>query len=252
MTPRLARTPVRRLLTAVVLAGFAQLAACGQKPDEAPPEKVTVITTAVVASRDLPVTESAVGSSTALGAAEDLDPNTVRRGTFTIRLPFPVRVARQLRLGQEVALSSFDAPERRATAHIRQIRPALDSTTQSMEVIAELPGGREWYSLGSVRGEVVLGVHRGAVVIPEQAVVLRPGRDPLASTTVVYVVNAAVVNERRIVTGLSRDGELEVLSGLKPGETIAVDGASQLSDGAKVKRRDVSAATAGDGEPKAP
>lgn len=233
----------------LLLAGLVILAACGKKPDEAPPEKVTFVTTAVVTKRDLPVTESAVGSTTALGTAEDLDPNAVRRGTFTIRLPFPVGVARQLHLGQEVVLSSFDNSNRHATAHIRQIRPSLDSTTQSMEVIAELPGGREWYSMGSVRGEVMLGVHRGAVVIPEQAVVLRPGSDPLASTTVVYAVNAGVANERQIRTGMSRDGEVEVLSGLKPGETIVVDGASQLSEGAKVRLRDsgAPAAAAGSG-----
>lgn len=242
MIPYPLRIPARLLL-----AGFVLLAACGKKPDEAPPEKVTVVTTAVVAKRDLPITESAIGSTTALGTAEDLDPNAVRRGTFTIRLPFPVRVARQLHTGQEVVLSSFDNPNRRAMAHIRQIRPALDSTTQSMEVIAELPGGREWYSMGSVRGEVVLGVHRGAMVIPEQAVVLRPGSDPLASTTVVYAVNNGVANERLIQTGMSRDGEVEVLSGLKPGETIVIDGASQLSEGAKVRLREATAQTTGSG-----
>lgn len=223
----------------LVLANLAVLAACNKTQAEKPPERVTVITAATIRQKDLPVTESAVGSTTVLGAAEALDPNQMRRGSFTIRLPFPDRVARQLRIGQSIRLSSFDQPDKNATAYIKQIRPALDSTTQSMEVIAELPGGREWYSMGSVRGEVVLGVHQRALVVPEHAVVLRP------AGSVVYVVNGDTVSERVVTTGILRDGEIEILSGLKPGETVTVDGAAQLSDGIKVRLRDAASAAAG-------
>jgi multidrug efflux pump subunit AcrA (membrane-fusion protein) len=228
----------------ILLAALATLLACSKPADDKPVERLTVVTTAAAVRKDLPVTESVVGSTTALGVAEQLDPNAARRGTFTIRLPFPVRVARQLRVGQPVTLSSFDRPERRAAAHIREIRPALDSTTQTMEVIAELPGGREWYSLGSVRGEVVLGLHRGAIVVPEQAVVLRPGREPGSATTVVYVVDGETATERRVDIGLQREGEIEILTGLAPGEAVAVDGASQLTEGARVRRREAAATTA--------
>jgi len=235
---------MKKLPILLLVAGLATFAACTKKEAEKPQERATVITTAVVKQKDLPVVESAVGSATVLGAAEGLDPNQLRRGTFTIRLPFPNRVARQLRVGQSVKLSSFDRPDKTATAYIRQIRPALDSTTQTMEVIAELPGGREWYSMGSARGEVTLGVHRGALVVPEQAVVLRP------AGSVVYIVAGDSVSEQVVTTGMLSDGDIEIVSGLKPGETVVVDGASQLSGGAKVRLRDTPPATAASGEGK--
>ena len=210
-------------IAALVLAG------CGKKEADKAPEKIVNITTATVKQKDLQVIESAVGNATQLGVAQALDPGQLRRSTFSVRLPFPEQAARQLRVGQSVKLTSFSDPGKVAQARITEIRPALDSSTQTMEVIAELPGGREWYSLGSVRGEVVVGVHRGALLVPEQATVLRP------SGTVVYVPENDVAKERTVQTGLTRDGEVEILSGLKAGETVVVDGAGLLSNGAKVR-----------------
>jgi RND family efflux transporter MFP subunit len=221
---------MNRTALVLVLAGLAVAAAgCGKKEADKPPVKLTNITTASVIRKDLPVVESAVGSATSLSVAQALDPTQVRRGSFTIRLPFPEHVARQLRIGQAVKLTSFDEPGKTATATVQQIRPALDSTTQTMEVIAALPGGREWTAIGSVRGEVVVGVRRGALVVPEQAVVLRP------AGAVAYVLEGEIVKERPLQTGLLRDGVMEITAGLKAGETVAVDGATLLSDGAQVR-----------------
>jgi len=75
-------------------------------------------------------------------------------------------------------------------------------------------------------------------VVLEQAVVLRP------AGTVVYVPEGDKVKERKVQTGVQRDGESEILTGLKPGETVVVDGAGMLSDGAKIKVRDSGEATA--------
>lgn len=216
----------------LALAGLTLLVACNKKEAEKPAEKLTNITVAKVEKRDLPVIESAVGNATSLGVAQALDPTRTRRGSFTVRLPFPEHVARLLRPGQAVRLTSFSDAKKTATATIREIRPALDSSTQTLEVIAELPGGREWYSLGSVRGEVTVGVHRGALVVPEQAVVLRP------AGTVVYVVAGEVATQRRVKTGIARDGVIEIAEGVQPDETVAVDGAALLSDNAKIKIRE--------------
>jgi multidrug efflux pump subunit AcrA (membrane-fusion protein) len=229
---------MNRITQSLLLAGLVVLAAgCSKKPVEQPAEKVINVTTALATKKDLPVIESAVGTTTSLSVAQALDPNSVRRGTFTIRLPFPEHVARQLHIGQSVRLTSFDDPKKAVTARVKEIRPALDSTTQTMEVIAELPAGHEWYSVGSVRGEVVVAVHQGATLVPEQAVVLRP------AGAVVYIPQDGVVRERPVQPGVQRNGEIEIQTGLKAGEAVVVDGASMLSDGAKIKVRDTQAAT---------
>jgi membrane fusion protein (multidrug efflux system) len=227
---------MNKITLTVLLAGFAVLAAgCGKKEADKPIENIVNVTTAVAVKKDLQISESVVGSTTSLSVAQALDPNSVQRGTFTIRLPFPEQVARQLRIGQSVRLTSFDDASKSATARVKEIRPALNSSTQTMEIIAELPAGKEWYSIGSVRGEVVMAVRRGAIVVPEQAVVLRP------AGSVVYVPEGDLVKERTVQTGQLRDGEIEILTGLTAGETVVVNGAGLLSDGAKIKRREAAA-----------
>lgn len=237
---------MNRIALLVILSFLVAISAgCGKKEAEKPAEKLVNITTAIAQKKDLSVTESAVGSTTSLSVAQALDPNKMSRATLTIRLPFPEHIARQLRIGQSVRLTSFDDTSKAATAYVKEIRPSLNSTTQTMEVIAELRGGHEWYSIGSVRGEVVTGVRRGALVVPEQALVLRP------AGSVVYVPEGDNVKERVVKQGIARDGEIEIVEGLKAGETVAVDGAGLLSDGAKVKRRDPGTAAATAAEPKA-
>ncbi len=214
----------------VLLTLAALLAGCGSKEPPKPPEKITIVTVARVAQKDLPVTESAVGMETALGVALDYDPTRGGGNTFYVRLPFPEHVANQLRLGQAVTLTTF-AGDKKAQGRIREIRPPLNVTTQSRDVIATVTNAG-WRPEGSIRGEVSLGVRRNALIVPEQAVVLRP------AGTVVYVIEGDVAKQRGIKTGIVSDGTIEIVEGLKVEETVAVDGASLLSDNAKIKVRE--------------
>lgn len=208
------------------------LAACTSKEPPKPPERVVTVTAAPATQRDIAVTESAVGAETAVVAALGYDPTRTTTGAAYIRLPFPESIALQLKVGQPVRLSNFASPEQTVTGHIREIRPALNITTVSREVIVAVPRSRKWRPEGSVRGEVTLGVRKNAVTVPEQAVVLRP------AGTVVYVVEGEVARERKVRPGIAREGVIEIADGLKPGETVVVDGAALLSDNVKVRIRE--------------
>jgi membrane fusion protein, multidrug efflux system len=219
---------------AVLAAGLlAFLAACSREAPKAP-EKISVITTATVKTRDLPMVESAVGAETVVGAALDFDPTRDTARRFFVRLPFPIHVARQIRVGQPISLTNF-TDNRTVNGRIRQIMPALNSLTQTIEIIAEVPNAGTWRPDGSIRGEIVLGIRRNALVVPEQAVVLRP------AGTVIYVPDNGVARERVVKQGILRDGEIEITSGVKNGETVIVDGAGLLTDGARVKLREATA-----------
>lgn len=214
----------------VFLALAALLAGCGSKEPPKPPEKITNVTVARVAQKDLQITESAVGMETALGVALDYDPTRGGGNTFYVRLPFPEHVANRFKLGQAVTLTSF-AGDKKAQGRIREIRPPLNVTTQSRDVIVTVMNAG-WRPEGSIRGEVNLGVRRNALIVPEQAVVLRP------AGTVVYVVDNEVAKQRGVKTGIVSDGTIEIVEGLKAEETVVVDGASLLSDNAKIKVRE--------------
>ncbi len=216
-----------------IIVLFSGVVACGKQEAAKPPEKITNVTVAPMRQIDIPITEVAVGAETAIGSALGYDPTRLGANTSYVRLPFPQHVATQLKIGQQVMLSNFSTPDKTVRGSIHEIRPALDTTTVSREVIVAVKNTRDWRPEGSVRGEAVLGIRKNALVAPEQAVVLRP------AGAVVYVVQGDTVQERPVKKGVMRDGQIEIVSGLKAGETVVVDGATLLSQGAKIKVREV-------------
>jgi len=80
----------------------------------------------------------------------------------------------------------------------------------------------------SVNASVVTGRQEGAIVVPEQSLVLRPaGR-------VVYAIVDGKAQQRLVEVGGKQAGMVEIIKGVQAGETVALDGAGFLTDGAGV------------------
>lgn len=152
-------------------------------------------------------------------------------GTQRLRahLPFPETVASRLAPGQTVRLTTPTAPDAVVTTLVKEIKPLIDSSNRAVVVIADVVGQRGWRPGASVNGTVVVDRRDGAVVVPEQSLVLRPAGE------VVYVLEGEVVSQRVVRSGLREDGWVEIVEGLAAGETVAVDGAGYLTDQAAVK-----------------
>ena len=84
---------------------------------------------------------------------------------------------------------------------------------------------------GTVNARIVTSSLDGALMVPEQSVVLRP------AGKVVYAVEGNVARQRVVETGLRQDGWQQVLKGLAAGDVVAADGAGFLTDGAAVSVR---------------
>lgn len=151
-------------------------------------------------------------------------------GTQRLRahLPFPEGVAARLSPGQTVRLSTPTAPDDVFSTTIREIKPLIGSTNRAADVIADVVDKAGWYPGASVNAEVVVGQRPQAVVVPEQAVVLRPAGE------VVYEIKDRIASQRVVKAGLREQGMVEILQGLSAGQTVAVDGAAFLTDKAAV------------------
>ena len=75
----------------------------------------------------------------------------------------------------------------------------------------------------------MLDIKEQALVVPAQAVVLRPAGQ------VVYIIEDNIVKQRIVVTGQTINGDVEILDGVNPGEQIANDGAGFLADNARIR-----------------
>lgn len=151
-------------------------------------------------------------------------------GTQRLRahLPFPESVTAKLKPGQPVRLSTPTVPDLVFTTTIKEIKPLIGAN-RAADVIADVVNQAGWQGGASVNATVVLGVHKNAVVVPEASVVLRPAGD------VVYVVSGNKAKQQVVKVGLRQQGLVEITEGLKAGETVAVDGAAYLTNGAEVK-----------------
>lgn len=151
-------------------------------------------------------------------------------GTQRLRahLPFPESVTAKLKPGQPVRLSTPTVPDLVFTTTIKEIKPLIGAN-RAADVIADVVNQAGWQGGASVNATIVLGVHKNAVVVPEASVVLRPAGD------VVYVLSDNKAKQRVVKVGLRQQGLVEITEGLKAGETVAVDGAAYLTDGAEVK-----------------
>lgn len=148
-----------------------------------------------------------------------------------IRLPFPETAASRIKIGQKVSLSTPTSPGNAMNGKIEQVRPAVGGSTRAFDAIVAVTNPGDWKPGASVNGTVVIEEHPDAVAVPETSIVLRP------VGTVVYIIKDNLSIQRIVTTGVKQNGKVEILSGLKAGETVAVDGAGFLTDKAAVTVR---------------
>ena len=143
-------------------------------------------------------------------------------------LPFPESAAPRLKVGMPVRISSPLAPEAGIEGVVEDIRPTVSEGNRSIDVIARLNNPGELKGGGSVDAAVVTGQKERAIVVPEQSVVLRP------AGKVVYLIAEGKAKQQVVQVGSKQRGVIEITGGLSGGETIALDGAGFLSEGAAV------------------
>ncbi|MGO4523859.1 efflux RND transporter periplasmic adaptor subunit [Microvirga sp. 2MCAF35] len=161
-----------------------------------------------------------------------------------IRLDFavPENLLGRLKPGQTVNATSAAYKGRTFKGSVSTIDPRVDQTTRTARLTAEFDNSDEALKPGmflSVALEV--STKDDAVVVPEEAIVSEGLRH------VIYPVKDSKVERRVITIGQRQGGKVEVVEGLKAGETIVVLGVQRVRPGAEVVARPV-----GSGAPAAP
>ncbi|MDF2694916.1 MAG: putative efflux rane fusion protein [Labilithrix sp.] len=176
----------------------------------------------------------------------------LRQEPMLLRFQVEPEEAPRLKPGMK---ATFTMRESKSTfeAKLTLIAAAADPTTHMVAVTGEVTPGEHkyWLRPGSFCDvSVDIGATREAPMIPRFAT------RATDHGYVTYVVENDVAQERVITLGMStRDGWVEVRSGLKDGEMIVVRGAEALSPGARVRSTRVTAVDGGisqSGEPMTP
>lgn len=143
-------------------------------------------------------------------------------------LPYPETSAARIRRGQPVRIASPQSPGLVVTGKVEDIRPVVSAGSRAVDVLVRFDNESGLLAGGTINGSVLIDKRDNAVLVPEQSVVLRP------AGTVVYAITGGKAAQRAVTTGARKAGMVEITKGLAGGETVALDGAGFLSDGASV------------------
>jgi RND family efflux transporter MFP subunit len=123
----------------------------------------------------------------------------------------------------------FESPARRVPGTIAEVFPAVDPATRTFLIKVELTAP----SLKSgLFGRVLIPEERKEVLLIPQGAVVEKGQ-----LTGVYAVDdRGIMTYRLIKRGRPYGEKVEVLSGLKTGDRIAVNGLEKAVDGGRVKQ----------------
>lgn len=108
--------------------------------------------------------------------------------------------------------------------------PTIDPTTRTFTVELQFPNQNLLIRPGMF-GRVVLGFgEANRVVVSDMAVLRQPG----TNERFVFVEKDGRVERRTVILGRLVDSQLEIISGIEPGEAVVVTGHNRLLDGSAV------------------
>jgi len=153
-----------------------------------------------------------------------LDDTSVIKLDFTV----PENFVAALREGLSVRATAPAFPGRSFTGKVSSIDSRVDMTTRSVTVRALLANDDGALKSGMFLNVQLANDERTALLIPEEALT------PEAERQFVFVVTDGKVERREVRIGARQPGTVEILSGLKAGERVVVEGTQKIRDGAAV------------------
>ncbi len=156
----------------------------------------------------------------------------------------PERFAPLLAVGRPVQVEVEAYPGRTFAGRVTRVSPAVDVESRTFTVEASIPNPGGVLKPGFFsKASILTGTERNVSFVPEEAVV------SFAGVVKVYVVAGDKAEERRVLTGQRAEGWVEILEGVKPGETVATSNLSQLATGTAVTVQAGASSPAGTGGP---
>ncbi len=152
----------------------------------------------------------------------------------------------QIKVGQSVQVRLDAFPDRTLTGSVIRISPAADATARLIPVEVVIPNNGGNIGSGLLARVNFTSQAAQQVVVPQTAI-QKPAKNQAAATSTaakqqsdrqngtLFVVTdtegKAKVTARSVILGKSTDGNVEVLSGLQPGERYVARSATPLKDG---------------------
>ncbi|MBN1924982.1 MAG: efflux RND transporter periplasmic adaptor subunit [Prolixibacteraceae bacterium] len=147
-----------------------------------------------------------------------------------LNVEFPEKFISTVDLGQEAFVTNYNLKDDTLMAAITELSPAINESTRTFKGVMKVKNPELIMRPGMfVKAEIVVEKRDSAIVVDREVIQSkRRGK-------IVYVVERNTAVEKSINTGIETDDEVEITSGLQPGEKLVVEGYEMLSNRTKVK-----------------
>lgn len=130
---------------------------------------------------------------------------------------------------QLVSISAIYDAKVAAKGHVVKLVRQIDPQTRLAEALVDVDADSGLLPGSTVKAIIELGSTSNALVVPRSAVLYSEER------AYVFIVKDGKAVQTWVKTGADSDKELEILSGLKQGDQVVVEGNYELEDGMQVK-----------------
>jgi RND family efflux transporter MFP subunit len=135
--------------------------------------------------------------------------------------------------GQRVTFTVNSYPGVKFEGRVVETAPEVDVETRSAKARIQIPGSGGKLKAGMfAEGEILTGASAHAVVIPATAV-YRDDRS--AKSSYVFVVENGKATRRAVRIGREREGKLEIVDGLKAGDSLISEQSIEIAEGVRVQ-----------------
>lgn len=150
--------------------------------------------------------------------------------TSVIKLEFavPEVLLGDIERGMEIRASTSVYPDSEFAGVITSLDSRVDPVSRAIAVVAEIPNTDNRLKPGMFMTVELQRSRDDVLLIPEQALAPRGGRQ------FVYVVTDGVAEEREVTLGLRQPGRVEITGGLAAGEQVVIEGVQKVRTGAAV------------------
>ncbi|HEY3582337.1 MAG TPA: efflux RND transporter periplasmic adaptor subunit [Pyrinomonadaceae bacterium] len=154
--------------------------------------------------------------------------------TVIVKAPFSDTAVAQLKTGDTATVVPTDTSAEEMHGQVTLLSRSSDPTNRTVEVWVTL--GNEDGKLranGAAQVTIAANSKNDAIVVPTSAVTLETSN--ANKGTVMVVDDQNVAHETEVTIGIRTPDKIEIVEGLKGGETVVIEGNYALPDGTKVK-----------------
>ncbi len=146
-----------------------------------------------------------------------------------IEFAVPGRYSTQVQPGQKI-LFTIESDSQNFSGEVYAIEPRIDPTTRTLKIRALAENSKGFLLPGQfVKVELILSSVSNAIMVPTEAVI------PDLNTHKVFVIENGKAKEVKVETGTRTDKQLEIISGLKAGDSLITTGILQVREGMSVQ-----------------